>query len=307
MPAHAAADGPRILYVFFHGPWGFAVDDQAQTITALTPACNGHQYCLGDGPVLQSMLSGNYALVDPGAVAGLPHWISQIPQQTSIAAMPSRFTLPQPQDDPRVHSTFVWPLTSLLGYPCHPRSMANNDGDNLLSGRHFSLLNQTTATQPAHLGLAQILPFQIRDLSRLRIVSDSGCQWLPLAGSEGAIKLHIHAQSIVPTAEDHFSMMAGLFNLDLHLDGCDVNQSLLVQADPSVCCAKDQPPITADDLKSLEERQAPASSRSNLFTVKFPIACGGNIVIYYNPQAMLAPPAPAPAGTLARMPGMGKM
>ena len=257
------------------------------------------------------MPSGNYALVDRGAVTGLPGWISHIPQQTTIATMPSRFALPQPPDDPRVHSSFVLPLTKLLGYPCSPRAKppANNDSDNLLSGRHFSLLNQTTAKRSIHLGLAQILPYQIRDFSCLRLVSDSGCQWLPLPSSGGAIKLHVYAQAMVPSAEDHFSMMAGLFNLDLHLDGCDVNKGLLVQADPSVCCAKDQPPITADDLKSLEERKAPASSRSNLFTVKFPIACGGNIVIYYNPQAMLAPPAPAPApaGTLARMPGMGKM
>ena len=252
------------------------------------------------------MPAGNYALVDPKAVTGLPDWISRVPEQTSLANMPSRFALPRPQDDPRVHASFALPLTKLLGYPCSPRTapQANKDKDNLLSGRHFSLLNQTTAKQPIHLGLAQILPYEIGNFGRLRILGDSGCQWLPLPTREGAVKLHIYAQSAIPSAEDHFSMMADLFNLDLHLDGCDINKSLLMQSDPAACSAQGRPPITAADLRPLEERNAPPAPSSNLFTVKFPIACGGNIVIHYDPQAMMAPPTPAEARISAPMAGM---
>jgi hypothetical protein len=198
------------------------------------------------------------------------------------------------------------PFTKLLGYPCWPRAVPkqNNDNDNLLSGRHFSLLNQTTAGHVVCLGLGQVLPYVINDFSRMRLVSDTGFQWLPLPVSDGAVKLHIYAQTAQASSEDHFSAMASLFNLDLHYDGIELNLSAQVQADPSACFAKGQPPITAEDLKSLEERNAPPSVDSNLLTLKFPIACGGNIVVNYDPQAMLAPPDQTRAPVPAPMAGM---
>lgn len=160
----------------------------------------------------------------------------------------------------------------------------------MLSGRHYSLLNQSTVGNDVTLGLAQVLPYVINDFSRLRLVSDSGFQWLPLPAGDGAVKLHIYAQTAGASSEDHFSTMASLFNLDLHLDGIDLTRNGQVQADPSACFAKGQPPITAEDLKSLEERNAPPSARPNALTLKFPIACGGTIIINYDPQAMLASP-----------------
>jgi hypothetical protein len=303
---HSSTRSPQVLYVFFHGPWGFAVHETTQVITALTPVCPGHQYRWGDGHGLQGMPAGNYALADEGAIAGQPNWISQVPEQTQITNMPPRFALPRALDDPRVHCSVTLPFTSLLGYPCVPRSIPhqNDDYDNLLSGRHFSLLNQTTAGDDVSLGLAQVLPYVINDFSRLRLVSDTGFQWLPLPTDSGAVKLHIYAQTTGASSEDHFSTMASLFNLDLHLDGIDVTQNGQVHADPSACFATGQPPITADDLKSLEERNAPPSARPHSRTLKFPIACGGTIVINYDPQAMLAPPDQTAASAPAPMPGM---
>lgn len=294
---------PTSLNLIFHGPWGFAWDTNpnSNTLTALTPRCEDHEYWMANGSVWLPMPSGSYAFTDDSGLApqGGPPDPNAKTVQTILGPndVPPRLAVPSPSQHPGVYCRFVLPPTQLQPLFCMTRSepVASIDSDNLLSGRHFRLLTRTSKQQTASLALAQLITYQVNTQSPVVLFGDGGGPPVVLDQQGADINLHIFAEAPEPSAEDHFAMMAALFNLDLHLDG----PGLLANADFDT----QAPPAGLDlaQLKSLEAARArwlartrgpaaPAASapRRSRFPNDKP-ACGFGVVILYDSSKLIAP------------------
>lgn len=282
--------------MFFHGPWGFFVDELAKSVTAITPACDGHLYLMGDTPVLTPMSAGLYCFVDAAVVQGIyPRVLLNAPIQAVIESVPSRFAVPDLQTDPRLHCSFRLPLTATQGLLLAPRTKpktdeANLDNDNLFSGRNFRHLAQGNKCHTATLALVQLLQYTISDFDSLGLMSQSGASWAPTRVAafhqDDCINLHLYAQSLSDGEDDHFAMMAELFNLDLHLDGDDAAKGVVLPTPiplPKGMKREDLADIsgrfgnwTANLGGPVGGKDGPGSSR----TILHPLFCGGSLIIH---------------------------
>lgn len=292
------------LRMIFHGPWGFVM--QADTLTAATAACDGHMYLLGDGPVLAPLDAGLYCFTDEGALVATPKPTLVGPQTIIGPPVPARFAIPDLRGDARVGCAFRLPppdrIVNLFPAPRTPPiendgakagalpAHGNLDNDNLLSGRDFRHLNQSAGAKAgrgsvAALALVQALEYRVNVWDRVGLMNQHGHSWAPQPAatrSPQGVRLHIYAQLLDPRpgSEDHFAMMAALFNLDLHLDGDDVNQRLPLPV-------KMPPPYQPADAKDIGDRYAGWLARQRGESPKpaapmvypFPIICGGSLLI----------------------------
>lgn len=213
---------PDLLCIIFHGPWGFLVDPNANTITALTPVIQGHTYYIGEALPSAPYSSnldpcGRYTFDTPSPVSA---WSASAGQARVLQTVYSGGSI-QPLAK---YCSFDLPLTDLRPGRQVQRYGPTPDGsgcwaDNLLCRKTMadSRLNRSSTSQTTYLAVNQILTYNITERSRLNLAG-----WSP-ASKTGNIKLHVVAQEppgkqpAAGAAHTHFGMMAGLFGLDLDL------------------------------------------------------------------------------------------
>lgn len=262
---------PDTLNLIFHGPWGFLLDPLAKSITAITPECHGHLYLMSDTPVLAQMQPGTYHFVNEPAVAPVPNPKPPQPPQTIAAA--AAFA-PGLNANPPLLRAFRLPQTAMVPGLRVQRKPPAAGGDNLLTGASFTHLNYTTAATSVYLALNQILTYRIRNFRKLSLANQAGLSWRPSASFNAgrpSVNLHIFAQTIKAGAQDHFAMMARLFNLDLRLDGPEAKTE---KPDHAKRLPKG---ISADDLGDLGRQLTPTEPLP--LTPLVPLLCGGNLMI----------------------------
>jgi hypothetical protein len=261
-----------LFNLIFHGPWGFVVDDPEDPnpnpnpkIRAFTPDCNGHQYLMGDDVnSLQAMAAGTYTLANPSDVDTL-NFDENKAKKFLCVDQHSRFEIPA-ADDKRWRCAFELPRTLIQGVRPATRGQVKDNYDDLLSGRHYHHLSS------GDLALCQVIQFNVPDHTKA-VLKNGDALWRasPLADGATAVNLKIYAKSVSPGGEDHFAMMAQLFNYDLYLDGNGIKTPKVPLPDQS-----DLPDgVKVDDVKDLGEMTE--GSR----TAKYPIVCGGNFVVFY--------------------------
>lgn len=264
---------PDLLCIIFHGPWGFFVDTSAATVTAVSPIIDDHVYYIGEAfPTAPHSSNldpcGRYTFDTPSSVSA---WSASAGQARVLQTVYSGGSI-QPLAK---YCSFDLPLTDLRPGRQVQRYGPTPDGsgcwaDNLLCRKTMadSRLNRSSTSQTTYLAVNQILTYNITDRSLLNLAG-----WSP-ASKTGNIKLHLFAQgpsesSPTPDAgPTHFSMMAGLFGLDLDLTAAAAALTTWT-LDPQL-----PPTVVPADLLDLGE---PPPHQSLIYPLV--LLCGGNIVV----------------------------